>query len=80
MVTSLPNADLIRETKRSSDARLPTMLIHGALSDLVSTETATVMTQRGPRALLKIVEGVGHAPMFMTEDQIALVRDFLYAA
>ncbi len=57
----------------------PTMLIHGVLSDLVSIETATEMTQRGPRAVLKIVEGVGHAPMFMTEDQIALVRDFLNA-
>jgi len=56
------------------------MLIHGALSDLVSTETATGMTQRSPRALLKIVEGVGHAPMFMTEDQITLVRDFLDVA
>ena len=35
------------------------------------------MTRRGPRALLKTVEGVGHAPMLMSEDQIALVRDFL---
>ena len=60
--------------------KCPTMLIHGALSDLVSTETATGMTQRSPRALLKIVEGVGHAPMFMTEDQITLVRDFLDVA
>lgn len=60
--------------------KCPTMLIHGALSGLLTTETATAMTQRGPRASLKIVEGVGHAPMFMTEDQIALVRDFLDAS
>lgn len=57
--------------------KCPTMLIHGGLSALISTEIATEMSQRGPRALLKTVEGVGHAPMFMTEDQIALVRDFL---
>ena len=55
----------------------PTLLIHGALSDLLSVETAAEMTRRGPRALLKVVEGVGHAPMLMSEDQIALVRDFL---
>lgn len=55
----------------------PTLLIHGAQSDLLSAETAAEMTHRGPRALLKTVEGVGHAPMLMSEDQIALVRDFL---
>jgi hypothetical protein len=38
------------------------------------------MNQRGPHALLKIVEGEGHAPMYMTEDQITLVRDFLNIA
>lgn len=55
----------------------PTLLIHGAQSDLLSAETAAEMTRRGPRAVLKTVEGVGHAPMLMSEDQIALVRDFL---
>lgn len=58
----------------------PTLLVHGALSDLLSAETATEMTQRGPKATLKVVAGVGHAPMFMSEDQIALVRDFLESA
>ena len=57
--------------------KCPTLLIHGELSDLLSAETAKEMTQRGPKATLKVVEGVGHAPMFMSEDQIALVRDFL---
>ena len=54
-----------------------TLLVHGELSDLLSAETAKEMTQRGPRATLKVVAGVGHAPMFMSEDQIDLVRDFL---
>lgn len=55
----------------------PTLLIHGAESDLLSAETALEMTRRGPQASLKIVAGVGHAPMFMSDDQISLVRDFL---
>lgn len=57
--------------------RCPTLLIHGAESDLLSAETALEMTRRGPQASLKIVAGVGHAPMFMSDDQISLVRDFL---
>lgn len=55
----------------------PTLLIHGEFSDLLSVTTAAEMTQRGPGALLKTVTGVGHAPMFMCDDQIQLVRDFL---
>lgn len=55
----------------------PTLLIHGELSDLLSAETALEMSRRGPRAMLKTVVGVGHAPMFMSDDQIDLVRDFL---
>lgn len=57
--------------------RCPTLLIRGECSDLLSEETATAMTQRGPRAILKTVAGVGHAPMFKSADQIALVKDYL---
>ena len=57
--------------------KCPTLLVRGATSDLLSVETAAEMTRRGPQAVLKTVAGVGHAPMFMTDDQIALVRDFL---
>jgi len=58
----------------------PTLLLHGELSDLLSPTTALEMTQRGPCATLKTVAGVGHAPMLMSHDQIALVRDFLEIA
>lgn len=58
----------------------PTLLLHGELSDLLSPTTALEMTQRGPCATLKTVAGVGHAPMLMSDDQIALVRDFLESA
>jgi pimeloyl-ACP methyl ester carboxylesterase len=55
----------------------PTLLVRGAQSDLLSTATALSMTQRGPKAKLVEIDGVGHAPMFQHDDQIAIVRDFL---
>jgi pimeloyl-ACP methyl ester carboxylesterase len=57
--------------------KCPTLLLRGELSDLVSAETAQAMTQRGPKAQLATVAGVGHAPTLMQPDQIALVRGFL---
>lgn len=57
--------------------RCPTLVLRGAVSDLLTPETAQQMTQRGPKASLAQVEGVGHAPMLMDAAQIAVVRDFL---
>ncbi|MGH8620583.1 MAG: alpha/beta fold hydrolase [Burkholderiales bacterium] len=57
----------------------PTLLIRGAQSDLLLKETATAMTQRGPRPNLVEFQGVGHAPMLMADDQIRIVREFLLA-
>jgi pimeloyl-ACP methyl ester carboxylesterase len=54
-----------------------TLLLRGADSDLLSRETALVMTQRGPRALLCEFAGVGHAPMLVQPEQRAAVRHFL---
>jgi pimeloyl-ACP methyl ester carboxylesterase len=55
----------------------PTMLLRGADSDLLSAATAEVMTQRGPRAQLHTLPGVGHAPTLVAPGQRALVREFL---
>ena len=55
----------------------PTLLLRGTQSDLLLKETATDMTQRGPRPRLVEFTGVGHAPMLMADDQIAAVREFL---
>lgn len=55
----------------------PVLLVRGAESDLLSRETALEMTQRGPKAQLIQLQGVGHAPMFQHDDQIALVQQFL---
>jgi len=55
----------------------PTLLVRGEMSDLLSREVAQSMTQRGPRATLVEIAGVGHAPTFLHADQIAVARDFL---
>jgi len=57
--------------------RCPTLLLRGAQSDLLARATADAMAQRGPRARVHEIEGVGHAPMLVQPDQIAVVRDFL---
>jgi pimeloyl-ACP methyl ester carboxylesterase len=59
--------------------RIPTLLLRGAESDLLSHATAAAMTQRGPQARLIEFAGVGHAPTLVAPDQIAAVREFLLA-
>lgn len=55
----------------------PTLLLRGAVSDLLRAADAQAMTQRGPKARLVEFAGIGHAPALMAEDQIAVIRDFL---
>jgi pimeloyl-ACP methyl ester carboxylesterase len=57
--------------------RCPTLVIRGAQSDVLRPEDAAAMTQRGPRARLVELPGIGHAPALMADDQIGLIRDFL---
>jgi len=57
----------------------PTWLVRGERSDLLSNAVAHEMTQRGPRAHRVDVPGVGHAPTFIPDDQIAIVEAFLQA-
>lgn len=65
--------------KQYDAVRCPTLLLRGAESDLLLRETALEMTQRGPKPKLIEFAGVGHAPVLMADDQIAVVRDFLLA-
>ena len=58
----------------------PTLLLRGAVSDLLSEATAQAMTQRGPKARLVEFAGVGHAPMLVQADQVAAVREFLLSS
>lgn len=60
--------------------RCPTLLVRGQQSDLLLPEVARAMTQRGPKAKLVELEGVGHAPTFLHTEQIKLAKDFLLGA
>lgn len=55
-----------------------TLVIRGEHSDLLSHKTVGEMRQRGPKPHVIEVAGVGHAPTFMQNDQIRMVRDFLF--
>jgi pimeloyl-ACP methyl ester carboxylesterase len=59
--------------------RCPTMVLRGEHSDLIARETANQMSERGPRAKVVEIAGVGHAPTLIHADQIQLVRSFLDA-
>jgi pimeloyl-ACP methyl ester carboxylesterase len=73
---NMPEGDL--EFWTAWDAvRCPTLVIRGAQSDLLSRATAEQMTQRGPKAKLIELPGIGHAPTLLHADQIRIVRDFL---
>jgi pimeloyl-ACP methyl ester carboxylesterase len=59
--------------------RCPTLVLRGEHSDLLSRATAQAMAQRGPRARVVEIPGVGHAPMLLARDQVDIVADFLAA-
>ncbi len=54
----------------------PTLIVRGADSDLLSRETAAAMSQRGPKAKVVELAGVGHAPTFLSDAQIAIAKNF----
>jgi pimeloyl-ACP methyl ester carboxylesterase len=73
---SMPEKDL--ELWPLWDAiRCPTLVLRGAQSDLLTRDTCDRMMQRGPKAKVAEIAGVGHAPTLMHGDQISPVRDFL---
>jgi pimeloyl-ACP methyl ester carboxylesterase len=57
----------------------PVLLLRGENSRLLSAATAARMAATGPKAEVVTIKGVGHAPALMSEDQIAVVREFLTA-
>ena len=59
--------------------RCPTLVLRGALSDLLTKETTAQMAARGPKAKVVEIPGVGHAPTLLHDDQTKIVRDFLLA-
>ena len=59
--------------------RCPALVLRGAQSDLLTRETCKQMAQRGPKAKVVEIAGVGHAPTLLHGDQIRIVREFLLA-
>jgi pimeloyl-ACP methyl ester carboxylesterase len=57
--------------------RCPTLVLRGALSDLLASDTASEMSQRGPRPKVVEFAGVGHAPMLLAQDQVDAVVGFV---
>ncbi len=57
--------------------RCPVLVTRGAQSDLLSPDTLAQMALRGPKANTVEIPDVGHAPMFMEDDQVRVVQDFL---
>jgi pimeloyl-ACP methyl ester carboxylesterase len=55
----------------------PTLVLRGALSDLLSAELAAEMARRGPKAEVVTFAGIGHAPALMAEDQVDTVCEWL---
>jgi pimeloyl-ACP methyl ester carboxylesterase len=59
--------------------RCPTLVLRGEHSDVLARETCAAMAERGPRAKVVEIPGVGHAPTLLHADQIRIVREFLLA-
>ena len=57
--------------------RCPTLVLRGAVSDLLSAATAAEMATRGPRPAVVEFAGVGHAPTLLSPEQCAPVLAFL---
>ncbi len=57
----------------------PTLVLRGRQSDLLSAATAQQMKARGPRPEVIEFDGVGHAPMLQSGEQIDPVLRFLRA-
>lgn len=58
----------------------PTLVTRGAQSDLLSRATAHAMAERGPKATLVEFASVGHAPTFVSADQVDTVVEFLFGS
>jgi pimeloyl-ACP methyl ester carboxylesterase len=72
-----PTSFLARHAFRRLARNRPTLLIRGALSDLVEPEQVAQMRAAAPAMGVAEVPGVGHAPMLMEPEARAALREFL---
>jgi cobalt-zinc-cadmium efflux system protein len=52
------------------------LIVRGSESDLISANTVSEMCRRNPKAKSIEILGVGHAPAFITPEQVSLAREF----
>jgi len=57
--------------------KIPTLLIRGAESDILTHETALQMKKNHPDMTLQEIPNTGHAPALMDASQVALIRSWL---
>jgi|GraSoi_2013_60cm_1033757.scaffolds.fasta_scaffold04165_2 pimeloyl-ACP methyl ester carboxylesterase len=60
-----------------SKLECPTLVLHGAESEVLLPATLAEMRSRKPDVEIAEFAGVGHAPALMSEEQIRVVKDFL---
>jgi pimeloyl-ACP methyl ester carboxylesterase len=58
-------------------ALIPTLIVRGALSDILSDATAQAMVARSNNATLVTIPRVGHAPMLSEPDAVTAIEAFL---
>ncbi|ETO10555.1 hydrolase [Reticulomyxa filosa] len=59
--------------------KIPTLLIRGAKSEIVSKELMEKMKVRGPKPKCVELQNFGHAPMLLTDDEIDPIIAFIEA-
>ena len=57
----------------------PVLVLRGADSDLLSVSTSQRMQAEGPKAKEFVIDGVGHAPALMSNEEISRIIEFLEA-
>lgn len=60
--------------------KVRTLVIRGGMSDILTAEIAQKMHHEHPHLRLHEIQGVGHAPALMANDQIQLIADWLESA
>ncbi len=55
----------------------PVMVLHGINSKVLTAETAQIMSQRGPKARVEVLQDCGHPPALNTPERVKLIHDFI---
>lgn len=56
---------------------IPTLILRGEHSDILDAETVSAMRATNPGVSSEVIAGVGHAPALMSDEQVALIANWL---